>query len=592
MSIITSKVSIRQLIIFHKMQIIRLKYNGKGGKIMQEKYYRATRFDNFRELIKSSSVKYGLKNAFCIKEKDGTYSYISYKRFGELYFTLCMRFIYQGFYGKALAITGNNSVEWLLCYLTASTVGVAVPIDKSLSGEDIIRLCGEADCAAIFADNTLTKRILPYSDKGFVHSLEECVKNSPPPTAAQRHEVNALDIPRDKMQVLIFTSGTTGGAKGVCLSQYNICTNIYQVSQIVKITASDKTISLLPLHHTYECTLNCLFMLSRGGCICFGGELATLAADLKGFSPTVMLTVPALLSYLSKRINNAIYKEIAERLAALPLMSDIRREKPTLSRFLSHIPFFLRDIISAKVKNTLGGRLRLIIVGAAAVEAQLIEDFNALGIRTLQGYGLTECSPLLAGNSDFFLDPSSAGRAVPGVALKIINSDENGVGEIAAKGDNIMLGYYNDPAATNEAMINGYFRTGDLGYTDENGALFIKGRIKNVIVTPNGKNIYPEELEEKLLSSEIIAEAIVLKGTDHKGEECVRAKVFPNRDKISQMLKHDPSEREIRDAVARAIKEINELLPTFKRIRLTEITDSEFERTSTNKIKRFGKNVE
>jgi long-chain acyl-CoA synthetase len=248
-------------------------------------------------------------------------------------------------------------------------------------------------------------------------------------------------------------------------------------------------------------------------------------------------------------------------------------------------------IIRRKVKQALGGKLRTFIVGGADLSPAVIEDFQALGIRSLQGYGLTECAPLLAGNNDFYFNARSAGVAVPGVELKIDSPNAEGVGEILAKGDNIMLGYYNDPVATAHTFQNGYFRTGDLGSIDKDGALYIRGRMKNVIVTANGKNIYPEELEARLLEKEPISEALVLSGNDRRGSACVKAKIFPNLDYVTRIKGHLPTKEEIQTLVKSIIDEVNNKMPDYKHIRMYEIIEKEFEKTTTRKIRRCGLNL-
>jgi long-chain acyl-CoA synthetase len=285
------------------------------------------------------------------------------------------------------------------------------------------------------------------------------------------------------------------------------------------------------------------------------------------------------MKILCKRIRKAVIQECPEKYRKV-------FEEKSLAAALSEVPFIVKKIICNKIRRSLGGKLRLFIVGAADLDTSLVDDFSALGIRALQGYGLTECAPLLAGNNDFFFDPSSTGCAVPGVTLKIVNPNESGIGEIAAKGENIMLGYYKDEAATKAVIRDGFFYTGDLGYIDDKGALFIKGRIKNVIVTDNGKNIYPEELEARLSEKEIISESFVLAANGRNGEIWVKAKILPNFDFIKEKLGYLPSLEDIHSLVKAAIDEINNNLPVYKHIRILEILEKGLERTTPQKIKR------
>ena len=324
-------------------------------------------------------------------------------------------------------------------------------------------------------------------------------------------------------------------------------------------------------------------MLSKGATICYCDGLTKIQKNLLEYQPTALIVVPALLKVLNKRIKKSIA-------ADCPAKYKEYFEKESLAEALKKTPFIIRKIICSKVKKSLGGKIRMFIVGAAELDPSLVEDFGALGIRTLQGYGLTECAPLLTTNNDFHVNTESTGIAVPGVQLKIDNPNDEGVGEILAKGENIMLGYYNDPEATAEVFRDGWFCTGDLGYIDEKGDLFIKGRIKNVIVTENGKNIYPEELETRLSEYPEIGEVLVF-GAKENGESYVKARVFPNLDYLKQKFGRQPSDEETEKAVKGAIKAVNKKIPGYKRIKTVEVLDNALEKTTTQKIKRFGKNV-
>jgi len=551
----------------------------------QKKLYKTPKFTNFRELLLYSAKKYKYRPAFQIKKDNGAYRFITYKDMKKQFYSLCSEFIKRGLLGKRIAIIGANSYGWVLSYLCAATVGVAVPIDKELCEMDIQNFLDAAECKAICADDKILEKLSPdctshtvqYSFVN-IENIELCA------TEANKQQIDSLKIPKDEMRVLIFTSGTTGYSKGVCLSQNNICANIYSTNQIVKVKASDKTLSILPLHHTYESTINCLVPLSRGACISFCDSLSKIKQNAIEYSPTIMVVVPALLSVLQKRIRIAVAKECPAKYRSV-------FEEKSLAEALSAVPFVIKKIICTKIRKSLGGKLRMFIVGAADLDTSLVDDFSALGIRTLQGYGLTECSPLLAGNNDFFMNPSSTGCAIPGVTLKIINPNEFGIGEIAAKGENIMIGYYQDEAATKAVIKDEFFYTGDLGYIDEQGALFIKGRIKNVIVTNNGKNIYPEELETRLSEMEVISESLVLAANDRNGDVCVKAKILPNIDFIKEKMGYLPSIEDIHSFVKTAIDEINSKLPNYKQIRIMEILEKGLERTTTQKIKRYGTNL-
>jgi long-chain acyl-CoA synthetase len=549
------------------------------------KLYAVPKFTNFRDLLLYCAQHYKNRPAFQIRKDDGVYRFVTYLELQRQFYSLCGEFLRRGLLGKRIAVIGNNSYGWILSYLSAATVGVAVPIDKELCASDVRAFFDAAECSAICTDDgTFSKLLDDFKERPQHFSFTNVENIDQNYTKTDEQQINSIEIPTDEMRVLLFTSGTTSHSKGVCLSQNNICTNVYSTTRIVKIKSSDKTLSILPMHHTYECTINCLIPLSRGACIAFCESLTKIKQNALEYSPTILVVVPALLKILCKRIRAAVAE-------SCPVKYRAAFKELSFAEALSNVPFFIKKIICAKIKKSLGGRIRLFIVGAADLDTTLVDDFAALGIRTLQGYGLTETSPLLAGNNDFFYNPRSTGCAVPGVTLKIVNPNEYGVGEIAAKGENVMLGYYKDENATKAVIRDGFFYTGDLGYIDEQGALFIKGRIKNVIVTDNGKNIYPEELEARLSQMEVISESFVLAASDRNGDVCVKAKILPNIDFIKEKLGGLPSLEDLNTFVKTAIDEINSNLPIYKHIRIMEILEQGLERTTTQKIKRYGPNL-
>lgn len=544
------------------------------------KTYKEQRFSSFAEIIDHCKAEYGDKTAFQIKLRENTYEYISFISFHEHYYRLCNAFLLSGLRGKRIAIIGKNCYEWILSYLAAATVGVAVPLDKELGEEDIENFLNSAECTMVCAEESMISKI---KNQDIVFSFSNIKETATGNVDIDYSAVKNLVPDKNDMQILIFTSGTTGSSKGVCLSQYNVCSNIYSTVSMVKIFGSDKVLSILPLHHTYECTLDHLTVLSKGGCVTYAESLIKIAKNITEYSPSVLVVVPELLKILSRRIKSSIAKECPIKYQAL-------YKELTLSEAFAKTPFVIRTVIKKKVKKTLGGKLRLFIVGAADLDTYLVDDFSALGIRTLQGYGLTECSPLLAGNNDFYFNPKSTGVAIPGVELKIDDPNSEGVGEILAKGDNIMLGYYQDDDSTKAVFKDGWFCTGDLGRMDDDGALYITGRKKNVIVTENGKNIYPEELETRLSEFSEIGDVIVV--ADHaNGKIQVKAKIFPNLDFLKEKLGHEPSNDEKESAIRKVVDFVNGKMPAYKHIRMIEVLADALEKTTTRKIKRFGTNL-
>ncbi len=546
--------------------------------------YKVERLDSFRELVNLSARKYSSRTAFLLREKDGKYRRIKYKELRQRYYNLCSYFISQGLKDKYIAVIGNNSYEWALSYLAAASVGVVVPIDKELSVEDIENFLQHANVSAICADGKiLSKMAFESIAPRALFSFDAIDKEYSLIPCRDEKEIDGIEISKDDMRVLIFTSGTTGSAKGVCLSQSNLLADIQSTLKVVNIKSSDVTLSILPLHHTYECTLNCILMLSRGACISYCDSLLKVTKNIVEYSPSILVVVPALLKMVDKKICQSVKEKCPSKYKEL-------FEKYSFAEAVGKLPFVIRKIISSKVKASLGGKTRLFIVGAADLDSAIVEDFQALGIKVLQGYGLTECSPLLAGNSDFYFNPKSTGIAIPDVQLKIDEPNEEGIGEILAKGENIMLGYFQDEEATNKAFKDGWFRTGDLGRMDGDGALYITGRSKNVIVTENGKNIYPEELEARLANFPEIEDVLVV-ASKERGKTEVKARIFPNIDVIKKKLGHIPSISDIKNSLGKIISDINEKMPRYKHINNYEVLDCALEKTTTRKIKRFGNNV-
>ena len=390
-----------------------------------------------------------------------------------------------------------------------------------------------------------------------------------------------IKVNPDEMRILLFTSGTTGSAKGVCLSHRNICSNIISTYGIVKVKRSDLFFSVLPLHHTYECTLGFLLPIYSGASIAHCDGLRYITQNLKEYHPSVILCVPLLLENIHKKIIKSLNTSLPEKFQR-------QDENP-----FHYLPFYIKPLVKTKIKNTLGGRIRVLIVGAAAMNPLITNDFEELGLKTLQGYGLTECSPLVAGNNDFFRKSDAVGLPLPNVEYKIDNPNDEGVGEIIVKGPNVMLGYYNDEEENKKTLIDGWFHTGDLGKVDDNGYLYVTGRIKSVIVTKNGKNIYPEEVESYLNDDPIVSESLV-SGISKKNDDDVyiNAQIYPDLEAITERLKGAvPTKEEIKKMISNVVASVNKRMPNYKHIKSFIIRDKEFEKATTKKIKRYGNNI-
>lgn len=566
---------------------------------LKKKYHKALEVKDLKDLLYKSATRYTRRPAFKLKDKAGNIYKVTYQKFKQDVIALGTSLISLGLKDENIAVIGKNSYNWAVSYLAATIVGVVVPIDKELQSNDVINFLNVSSAKAILGDDKYLKNLAENKeaidnkstllinfnsekDTNLYKSYSLLLENGYNLLEEGNKEFDNIKIDPDAMKVLIFTSGTTGNAKGVCLSHKNITSNIMSTFGIVKVKRNDQVLSILPLHHTYECTLGFLLVIYSGGCISYCEGLRHITNNISEFRPTVILCVPLLLEKMYKKIENTVRKSLPKKYA------DIEGD------IISNLPFILKNIVKTKVKNSLGGRLRAFIVGAAPLEPEIINSFKNLDIKSLQGYGLTECAPLVAGNNDFYINPDAVGLPIPNVSYKIDKPDNTGVGEILVKGPNVMLGYYKNEAETAKVIQDGWFHTGDLGKVDSDGWLYITGRLKTVIVTQNGKNIYPEEIEHYLNENPLISESLVTGLSDSKDDDVyVNAQIFPNIDAIKEYLKVSiPQKEEIFAVIKDIVANVNKKLPNYKHIKSFIIKDEEFEKTTTQKIKRFGKNVE
>lgn len=383
-------------------------------------------------------------------------------------------------------------------------------------------------------------------------------------------------IDHDAMSIMLFTSGTTSLAKIVMLSQNNICSNIYSIGCIAKVTKEDTFLSFLPLHHTFECTTTFLYGLSCGITVAFCDGLRYIVQNLKEYQVTGLVCVPLMLEAMYKKIQKGIAKKHMTTLFNL------------LSLFCNFLLQFRIDIrrkVFHSVINELGGHLRVIVYGAAPMDRSTIVGLSNIGINLLNGYGLTETSPVLSAENDHYKKPGSVAFALPNVEIKIDNQNEHGVGEIIARGPSIMLGYYQNEEANQEALKDGWFHTGDLGYYDKDGYLFVTGRKKNVIVLKNGKNIYPEEIELLIARLPFVSENLVYGKPTEDNDLDIAVKIVYNKEYMSECYAQH-LESDYQNIIWNEIKQINQTLPTYKRIKHLTITQEPMIKTTTQKVKR------
>jgi long-chain acyl-CoA synthetase len=553
-----------------------------------------------QDMIVNSAARYGDKIALeDLKEtpiSKATYrSLLKYiLKFGTALKTLGIR------ERSHIAVIGENRVQWGISYLSAMCFNyVIVPIDRNLPINEVLNIIHEADVVAIIFSDTFDSVFrerkaslknlkcyigmdLPAAKDGF-HSMRELIESSAGCRVEDLPKIN----PNEEAEI-IFTSGSLGRAKGVMLSQKNIAANLFAMVRMFAIYPEDRFLSVLPMHHTYECTCGFLCPLYGGASAHYARSLKTVVEDLQSVKATMLLGVPLLFDKMFKRIYRTIHEKKITSLVIGPLIK--------VSDFAERVGWrSFKKIVFKEIHRRFGGSIRCFIAGGAAQDPIVAKGLREFGFNFAQGYGLTEASPILALNRiDLFKD-DAAGLPLPDVELVIHEPDSEGVGEVWAKGDNIMVGYYKNASATKDAFEDGWFKTGDLGRIDDEGFLHICGRKKNVIISKNGKNVYPEEIEDVLNRSPFVLESYVYGEEDAKQNEIIAAQIVVDAEafiELSELNGVKITPELIHEMIADEIKKTNRELPIFKQIKTFKIREQEFEKTTTQKIKRYlvGKN--
>jgi len=571
-----------------------------------------------KDMLSSSVDLFGDNPAFWVKEKKGApYKSISYKLLENDVKAIGTMLAQMGV-GKKIAVMGQGSYEWICTYLAIVNSGnIAVPIDKELSGAEIENLLKASECDTVFCTKGDCKKLYDikgienlivmeiygdrtdetanpvYTVKDFSR-LKDKMKNSNvtlwKDLLLEGEELlkngdtsfESIEIDPDEMTVILFTSGTTGIPKGVVLSHRNITSNIMDVCRVCHVKASDKTLSLLPIHHTYECTLGMLLILYRGASTAFCEGMKYIPQNMKEAENTIIIVVPRVLEMLHGRISKSVKKQGKEKLF---------RNMLNFNRRLKRLHINAGRKIFKSVIDEMGGKLRIVITGAAAISPQIYRDFEDMGLTILQGYGMTECTPLISGTPqkaerERYRKAGSVGATVSTGETKVINKDESGIGEILYRGPNVMKGYYNMPEATAEVIDEeGWLHTGDLGFIDPQGWIYLTGRVKNVIVTATGENVYPEEIEEFVNQNEFIEDSMIFPHKTTEGEN-VGIQILPAMEPLSEKFGYEPNEEELNTFFKDLINELNQDLSVYKRIRDVFVRKEDFIRTTTKKIKR------
>ncbi|ADC90755.1 AMP-binding protein [Mageeibacillus indolicus] len=579
--------------------------------------YASTVIKDLKDMLNISRKQFADRTAFLTKPvKEQPYVPVTYRQYADdvdAFGTALLNDLHLD-ENTATGIIGESRYEWYVSYLAiVNGASVVVPLDKELPPHELANLLCRShidaliispsyfqklhDALQIIAEKKLDglrlKHIISMGDAAEaamfaparydLHTFNALLAAGKTELANGNRSFVDYVIDPNRMRILLFTSGTTAAAKAVMHSHATVATNLMAMCKMVYIAKEDVFFSVLPLHHTYECTCGFLCPIYRGSCIAQCEGLRYILANLKEARATVMLVVPLIAETFYKKINKGIRVNkmtLAKVNFAL-----------TVTKALRKVGVDKRRDFFKPILDQFGGALRLLIIGGAKVKPEIIDALNAFGLLTLQGYGLTECAPIIALNCDKNPKSSSAGQALPGVEIEVANPDENGIGEFIARGKNVMLGYYNDPAATAAAIDkDGFFHTGDLGYIDSENFVIITGRKKNVIVTTNGKNIYPEEIEGLLADSPLIQEVVVSGSLNQKGETVITAEIFPDLEEVKAALNvakaEMPDQAAMQHLLEQTVHEINHRLPTYKAVRQVVLRDTEFPKNTSKKIKR------
>ena len=560
--------------------------------------YQVNEVKNFKELMNQTVDKYPDNIAYKFKEKTSKeeviYKEVTYKKVKEDVQALGTALLNMGLENKKVALIANNCYQWCVSYLAITTSNiVVVPLDKALPEGEIENLILRSKVeAVIFEDkySNIFKNIKDKNESNLKYYIsigktneketicfEELVEQGKKELEKEDKKYENIKIDENKMSVMLFTSGTTDKPKAVMLSQNNICSDITALAKYVKLYPQDVLLSFLPLHHTFESTITFLFGFYFGVTVAFCDGLRYIAQNLVEYKVSVFVAVPLVLETIYKKLLKGI-----DDLGKTKLINKMIK----ISNVLLKLKIDVRRKLFKSVIDKLGGNLRIALFGAAPMDKDIIIGYNNFGIATIQGYGLTETSPVISAETDKAKRPGSIGYVLPNLEIKIEDKDEYGVGEIVVKGSSVMLGYYEAEEETKKVLKDGWFYTGDLGYLDKDEFLYITGRKKDLIVLKNGKNIYPQELEFLINKLPYIEESLVYAKEQKKKELLIGAKIVYNEERIKEIL-GEKTEDEYKEIIWEEIKKINQTIPIYKHIKEIQITKEPLAKTTTQKVKRY-----
>ncbi len=549
-----------------------------------------SKIDRIVDILTQAEAECPDKIAYKYKNAKQEVQEVSYRAFGRDVRALGSALSDLGVDKEHISCVAENSYRWINVYLSVlCSRGVYLPVDKELPRDDMLYVLKSGNAKVIFYskrfetffhENRSELSEVQYfigfdreEDEGEFLSFSKLLRRGEEllDSGYTEYTDNMTSSDIHALKMLVYTSGTTGIAKGVMLSEENLVCEVYHGLQVADILTVG--LSVLPYHHTYEAVVGILVYLHRHAVTCINDSLAAILKNLKLYQPDFIYLVPAFLEMFYKKIR-ATMEERGKW--------GTFQKGAKISKFLLKLGIDVRRKLFAELHETFGGKLRLMVVGAAPLRPEVINFFETVGITICQGYGITECSPLVSVNrNNKTADPETVGMPLPCLEVKIDNPGEDGNGEILVKGKTVMLGYYNNPEETARVMVDGWFHTGDLGNIDQRGFLSITGRCKNLIVLDNGKNVYPEELENYIMNIPYIAEAVVRGVKDESGKTVILAEVFLSKEKVKEMEKAPDEARILAD-----IRALTEALPMYKQVTRIKIRDTEFDKTTTKKIKR------
>lgn len=560
---------------------------------MSKRIYDYLKINDLKDMLNKTGRLYADKPAYRIKVEEGKYQIYTHKEVRNMINNLGTALINLGLKGKRIAVIGENRYEWEIAYLSiVCGTGIVVPLDKSLPANELELLIERSDIEAIFYTkkysdiiqnikfserNKLKHLISMDSDEHGegIYSQKELIQTGKKLIEEGNKEFLNAQIKPKEMNIMLFTSGTTSKSKVVALSHENVCTNLMDIGSVLDVTQEDVFLSILPIHHVFECTVGFLFSLYKGAETVFCDGLRHIVENLNEYHVTVMACVPGIY----ERIFMMIRKKLEKQGKIEEILENEEKYKNSSMQ--------KKKEVFKEIHDMLGGKIKLLISGAAALDKTIEEKYRLLGLNLVQGYGLTETSPVVAVGTNKNYKLGSIGKTVPSVEAKLVDVNDDGIGELVVRGSSVMLGYYENEKVNKKSLQDGWFYTGDLAKIDEEGYIFICGRKKSVIVLKNGKNIFPEEMENLVNKIEGIKESFIFGKIQSNDENNIKinVKIVFDRDVIKDVYKVEKDE-DIYKVLSKKIKEVNQTMPSYKAIRGMILTEEPLIKTTTNKIKR------